>query len=283
LGSGGAGGYFAPSMVIGGCLGAAVGVLLTPLLPAALVSDATGGVSPSLVAVFALVGMAAFWTSVAKVPVGSVIIVSELTGSYHLLLPAMWTCAIAFVLSRRYRLMSSQVPNQRESQAHLGDFSVDVLRGLRVSDILPDLRDFRSVRENTPLEEVLGMHQARQAYFPVVDEQGRFTGIFSLNDLRAVLGEADVWRLLLASDIAKRDVLTLKPSQTLAEVAARFAETEYDELPVVSEDDPGMLLGLISRRQLNNAYIRRIMRYEQAAQAEDARSGASERMKGTGG
>jgi CIC family chloride channel protein len=207
-------------------------------------------------------------TGVAKVPVSSVISVCELTGSYHLLLPAMWTCAITFVLSRRYKLYLTQVASRRDSAAHRGDFSVDVLKEIRVAELLPELKNFETISESTTLQQIMGMHASRQAYFPVLTREGKFVGIFSLNDLRAVLVDSHVWQLLVAADIVRKEVVTVRPSQTLAEVASTFAETSYDELPVVDNDDRHKLVGMISRRQLNNAYIKRTMLYDQAARLE---------------
>ncbi len=283
IGSGGAGGFFAPSMVIGGCVGAGIGILFyqalpNDLLPSGLVPSGPGAMS-SVIAVFALVGMAGFWTAAAKVPIGSVIIVSELTGSYHLLLPALWTCAITFVLARGFRIYQTQVATQRDSPAHVGDFAANVLKEIRVSEILDELSGYETVDEGTSLQTILAMKTSRQAYYPVVNRQGRFVGIFSLNDVRSVLDEAEVWQLLVAADIARHEVTTVHPSDTLADVAGKFADTSYDEFPVVSDDDETRLLGIISRRQLNNAYIRRVMHYDQAARAEHAKVQPSKRMK----
>ncbi|MCB9894623.1 MAG: chloride channel protein [Planctomycetes bacterium] len=283
IGTGGAGGYFAPSMVIGGCVGAAIGILFYQVLPTDLLPS---GMIPhqheelmAVTAVFALVGMAGFWTGVAKVPVSSVIIVSELTGSYHLLLPAMWTCAITFVLARRYKLFLTQVANRKESPAHVGDFAVDVLKEIRVAEILPDLTNFDTVDESTSLQQILAMKSSRQHYYPVVDRDGRFAGIFSLNDLRTVLDETELWQLLVAADIAHHNVVTVHPRETLGDVANKFADTDFDEFPVVSDDDERNLLGIISRRQLNNAYIKRTMHYDQVAKAENARPAMSGRLE----
>lgn len=282
VGSGGAGGMFAPSMVIGGAVGAATGLLFYQVLPTDFLPQgmvpSEGAALASITAVFALVGMAGFWTGVAKAPVSAVLIVSELTGSYHLLLPAMWTCAITFILARRFRLFEPQVATRKDSSAHLGDFQVNVLKEMKVSDIIDNLKHFETVDESTSLQQILAMKSSRQAYYPVVDRNGRFAGIFSLNDVRAVLDEVEVWQLLVATDIAHHEVLTVHPSETLAEVAGKFAETSYDELPVVADDDEGKLVGMISRRQLNNAYIRRTMHYDQAARAEKARIQPSRRL-----
>lgn len=279
VGSGGAGGQFAPAVVIGGTIGAGVGMVCYTFLPSFMLPAGLAGADPqaATAAVFALIGMAGFWAGVAKVPFSSVIIVCELTGSYHLLLPALWTCSITFVLSRRFRLIETQVPTRRQSPAHAGAFAVNVLKDVRVADVLPELGSFETVLESTSLAEVLGMKTMRQAYFPVVSATGKFVGVFSLSDVRAVLSQSEVWPLLVAADIVQGKTVSVRPRDTLAEVAARFAESSYDELPVVADDDPTRLVGIISRRQLNNAYLKRTMLYDEAARLEHSTVSASGR------
>ncbi len=74
IGSGGSGGVFGPSMVIGGTLGAAVGVFFHGLWP---------GLVPRP-EVYAIVGMAGFFAAVGHAPISTIIMVSEMTGDYKL-------------------------------------------------------------------------------------------------------------------------------------------------------------------------------------------------------
>ena len=76
IGSGGSGGVFGPSMVIGGCAGGSLGVFLHGLWPAAVPHPAT----------FVILGMAGFFAAAAKTPFSTLVIVSEMTGDYRLLL-----------------------------------------------------------------------------------------------------------------------------------------------------------------------------------------------------
>jgi chloride channel protein, CIC family len=94
IGSGGSGGVFGPSMVIGGCIGAAVGTIFHMWFPI-LVPD---------VAPFAIVGMAGFFAGVAKTPISTRLMVGELTGNYTLLLPSMLVVCLAMIIAHRWTI-----------------------------------------------------------------------------------------------------------------------------------------------------------------------------------
>ncbi len=268
IGSGNATGSFAPSMMIGACIGGGMGLVLKQIMPESLMPALSDG---QTAAAFAIVGMAGFYSGVAKAPIAIVIIVSELTGSYHLLIPTLWVGTLTFLGARFYRLHLPQVPTRLESKAHMGDFAVNVLESITVRDVLKELGDFETISGGTTVHTILSMGTStRQSYYPVVNASGAFIGIFSLNDLRAVLDQQEVWDLLVAADVMKprAEIDVVSPDETLADVSMRFARTSLEELPVVDGDQ---LVGVISRRQLNNAYIRRMMVFEGARVQERTR------------
>ena len=105
VGSGGSGGVFAPALVCGGTLGAAVGVAFRALLPESV------GIHPEA---FALVGMAGFLAASVRTPMAAIVMVAEISGNHGLLVPAMWVCGISFWLNNGWSLYRSQ-PHSRES------------------------------------------------------------------------------------------------------------------------------------------------------------------------
>jgi len=114
VGSGGSGGVFAPALVCGGTLGAAVGLFFQSVCPESF------GIHP---AAFALVGMAGFLASAVRIPMTAIVIVAEISGNHSLLVPAMWVCGIAFWLNNGWSLYRSQ-PHSRETSPVHGSFSV---------------------------------------------------------------------------------------------------------------------------------------------------------------
>lgn len=74
---------------------------------------------------FAVVGMAAVFAGMARVPIATLVMVAEMTGGYGLIVPSMLATTIAFVVQRtvgsrfRYdRLYESQVELRKDSPTH---------------------------------------------------------------------------------------------------------------------------------------------------------------------
>ena len=83
--SGAPGGLLAPMLVLGSQVGLFVGTITSLAFPRL-------GIQP---VAFAVVGMAAFFTAVARTPLTSIILVTEMTGSSAVLLPMLIACFVA--------------------------------------------------------------------------------------------------------------------------------------------------------------------------------------------
>lgn len=90
VGSGNSGGIFAPSLFMGAMLGECFGILVNHIFP-----DFTAPAGA-----YALVGMAAFFSGVARAPITSILIIFEMTGNYNLVLPLMLTTVSSSLFSK---------------------------------------------------------------------------------------------------------------------------------------------------------------------------------------
>jgi len=249
ISSGGSGGVFGPSMVIGGALGGAVGQLFYQWTPR--IVDQPGA--------FVIVGMAGFFAAASNAPISTIIMVSEMTGNYHLLVPAMWVCALAYLIARRWQIYQAQVPSRADSPAHYGDFVKDLLEEIYVRDIFHVDSSYLYVPENMTLREFIPiMTEANQQNFPVVNTQGQMTGIFSISDVREILVDRDLDNLLIMKEIADDEVPSVTLEDNLAVALHRFTESELDAMPVVDGRDSGRILGMIRRRDVISNYYRKL-------------------------
>ena len=266
IGSGGSGGVFGPSMLIGGMLGGAYGQLM----------HATGIAEATQPSAFVLVGMGGFFAGVSKTPLTSIVMVSEMTGSYSLLVPLMLACGLNMALSRRWTMYEEQVATPIDSPAHQGDFVVDVLSSLKVGQAGVRSQGIEPLGAALPFEEVVRkVARSSESLFPVVDGRGRLTGVFTLRDVRLALLGSDSWGpLVVADDLATRPVTTVTVHDDLHTALRRMTELNTDEIPVVDPDDPNRLVGLLSRRSLTSAYTALIetLRSPQGAAAGEAGS-----------
>jgi CIC family chloride channel protein len=247
IGSGGSGGVFGPSMVIGGSLGGAVGLIGNLLMPAVVTQPET----------YVLVGMAGFFAAAANAPISTLVMVSEMTGNYLLLLPSLWVCALAYMLGRRWSIYRHQVPTRLESPAHQGDFFVDVLENIYIRDIVKR-EPPQSIHEAATVREIIQRFaDSPQQLFPVEDSSQRMIGVVSLIEIRQLLDEEGLQPLVIARDIAMKPKATLTLDENLNTALQHFVALEVDELPVVSKEDPDRVVAMISRQNLISAYNRR--------------------------
>ena len=249
IGSGGSGGVFGPAMVIGGCLGAVVGTLFHGWMP---------GVVPHP-GPFAIVGMAGFFAGAANTPISTIVMVADMTGNYSLLLPSMLVVSMCLFIAHRWTIYTEQVPSRVDSPAHRGEFMVDVLEDLKVEGIYAHEREVQTVFPETSLRQILELiTQTQQHYFPIVDHNGRMTGIFSLNDLREVLYDQELVDLVVAQDLSPERVLVVTPGDTLHRALGLVTMKNIDEIPVVDDDSSRRLLGMLSRRDIIAAYHHKV-------------------------
>ena len=249
IGSGGSGGVFGPSIVIGGAMGGVVGNIFHKIAPNLV--QAPGA--------FVVVGMAGFFTAVSNTPISTIIFVSEMTSSYHLLLPSLLVCSIAFLASKRWTIFHRQVKNKVDSPAHAGDFFVDILQEIKVEDLRDQLRKVTLIKEDMLFKDFKNFFSTtKQHYFPVVDNQGRLSGIFSSTDIRGVLFDREVDDLIIVKDLCQSDIIVTTLEDDLNSVLGKMTQKNIESLPVVDKDDHGVLIGMLTRRAVISFYNHRI-------------------------
>jgi CIC family chloride channel protein len=252
ISSGGSGGVFGPSLVIGGAVGGAFGQAAAMYAP---------GFAPAPAASI-LVGMGGFFAGVAKVPFASVIMVMEMTGSYGLLVPSLVVAALAYLLvPPGVGLYENQVPTRVDSPAHLGSFAAGILRRFRLRDgWSPSTGGVPSgplvcVRPDESLSRLEGsIGGSAQEMFPVVDASGALAGVFSTEDFRSAFLAEKPDAITVRDFMRKTDPLALDDELNLA--AARLAEEGTGVLVVVEDRTALRPLGLFRREDLEAAYGR---------------------------
>ncbi|MGD8859241.1 MAG: chloride channel protein [Myxococcales bacterium] len=244
--SGGSGGEFGPSLVIGGLVGGGFGLLFQQLAPTLVTQPGA----------FALVGMGALFGGIAHVPVSSLIMVCEMAGSYDLLVPLMLAEGITFVLLRGVRIYGKQVPTRVESPAHRDDITIDILESIRVHDVYEPGEKLPEVRPGAPLEHVLSaISTAHHPGVLVRSEAGKVEGLISLDAVQGSILDAGLSGLAVAADVMTRPE-HVQLDDDLHVVLHAFLVSGMSVLPVSEPGQQGTAehVGVITQLDVTRAY-----------------------------
>ncbi|HEY6156519.1 MAG TPA: chloride channel protein [Gemmatimonadales bacterium] len=243
LGSGTSGGVLAPLLIMGGALGA--------------LSAHLAGVTD--VGLWAGISMGATMGGTMRSPFTATAFMVELTHDVSVL-PSLFVACIAAdavtVLLMKRSILTEKVA--RRGYHVMREYIVSPLHQLRVSDVmeqnvptvpasLPLLALFARLAE---LDPVLGRRQA----WPVVDERGRLVALLTRGDLVRALDDPDGDDQTVF-DAASQSLVVAYPDELLDEATAKMLEHNVGRLPVVSREDPGVLLGYLGRAGIMEAWL----------------------------
>ena len=249
VGSGGSAGVFAPTMAIGGLLGAFMGGLFH-MFGLFLWIDVSAA---------AIVGMVAFFSATAKTPISTIVMGSELTSGYGLLAPMMIATVVAYAASSlNSSIFQSQVTTRRESPVHRGEYDISVLREMRSGDAASP--QFLIMSQTAPIAKVLDMMKASGVDFVFFFEKKEDE--LSIKDevkvrmatLHDVLVAQNSGRLVLSA-VGSQESPTIKDSDSLYDAFNLLMSTGGE---IIAVSNQGRITGKISYKDISKAYHHKI-------------------------
>ena len=244
IGSGGSGGLFAPSLLMGAFTGGGVGCLLNWV-----------GMSPAASpAHYALVGMAAMIAATAHAPLTGILLVYEITQSYQIILPLMFAAVISTIVSRLIYRESVYTIRLTQLGVRVGAVNdLTVLRRLAVNDV--PLAQAVIVHEHDSAQRLLELsEQQLVSDFVVVDSNGRYVGIVTGAELSAALVYREALPLLQVHELRRADLPTVTMDETLDVALDKFSTHDAQSLAVLNDGKSGTVRGLLTRARLMQRY-----------------------------
>lgn len=243
LGAGGAGGVFAPSLVIGSLGGYFYYFLLISVFPESQFSGA---------GVFALTGMAGVLSGTLHAPLTGIFLIVEITGGYDVILPLL---LVSFLTHTLVKLFEKHSIYEYEliARGHLLRPRTDarILADISVNELLE--KDLMRIHPEMLLKDVIPLiKRSRRNHFPVEDrETGDFKGMVSLDDIKEYMFTPELLNSIIVEEVMRRDLIEVSLKDNMTEILAKFDITHSWSLPVVEN---GKFLGLISRATILDHY-----------------------------
>ncbi|HTB06471.1 MAG TPA: chloride channel protein [Bacteroidia bacterium] len=246
LGSGTSGGTLAPLFTIGGALGALIAIGINMLFPSLGLSASIAG----------LIGMAAMFSGASRAFLTAVIFSLETTQQPHLILPLLGGCAAAYFMS--FALMKSTIMTEKIGRRGVNtpdSYMPDVLHSFSVKDVLKEEINILDA-DNTIAQARRYIDEAgeKNLYlaFAVVDEKegDSLLGVISMQQIFSsnYIGD-EVLRTLV-----KHNPVIVHEDDMLQKAMDEMLEHKVDMVPVVSKEEDQHLKGILTYRDVMQAY-----------------------------
>jgi H+/Cl- antiporter ClcA len=248
LGSGTSGGTLAPLFMIGGSMGAVIAIGINHVAPGFHVD----------LRIAALVGMAAIFAGSSRALLTAVVFAFETTRQPACLLPLLGGCAAAYLISAllmRNTIMTEKIA--RRGVRVPSEYAADYLEQVSVGEVCS--RDLVTLKANQTLAEVRpwlneGAPETRHQGYPVVDEAGQVRGVLT----RRTLFDPQWHYTLTLGELATRQPIAVNENHSLREAADHMVAEKVGRLVVVSKENPGKLVGILTRGDILAAHARRL-------------------------
>ena len=248
IGSGGVGGVFTPSLLIGATVGGAVAKIFQALTP--WLEAPVGG--------YALLGMGGLLAGLTRAPLLAILMVFELTQNTEVLLPMMVVSVIAALTARVFEKDSIYVASLR-SAGIVWEATPEAtgISTLKVADIMR--QDVKLIPRTTPLSEIVkAFLTTRSLYLYVGDEEGRLIGVVDLHDIKENFPDRELGAVVIAEDLVT-EIPCVTPQESLTSVNEKLWFRDLVHLPVVDSLEDRRFLGIVTRRDLLGAIDREVL------------------------
>ena len=248
-GAGGVGGIFAPTLFIGGITGFLVAGLLGKLFHIELPDNR-----------FVLAGMAGMMAGVMHAPLTAIFLIAEITGGYNLLIPLIITATTAYITTRgfeKHSIYHLELAKRGELITHDKDKAV-LIRMNWKKEIETDLKTARPDDTLGDLIKIISM--SNRNIFPVVDQYNILEGVVSLDDVREIMFNQEMYNTTYMKDIMTVPPTYIDIKENMEVVMEAFRQTGAWNLPVLNN---GYYVGFISKSRIYSAYRELLMEYSE--------------------
>lgn len=201
---------------------------------------------------FIVVGMAGILTGVLHAPLTGIFLIAEVTGGYKLIVPLMIVTALSFFISKHFDKYSVYT----SSLSHRGiDFRSEkekyVIQNLKMNDLLET--NFIILQPNMTIGELIEkIKTSKRNLFPVVNEENILVGVVTLDDIREIILQKEIYKILLVYEVMNTNFASVEINHDINNLIQIFEEKQIWNIAVTEN---GKYKGFVSKSNLFNKYI----------------------------
>lgn len=254
-GGGFGGGMIGPSIFMGATAGALFGGIAHGFFPD--ISETYGA--------YSLVACGALLAATIQAPMSTILMIFELSGDYHIMVPLMAACVVAALVKRAFGPESIVTESLEAKGIETGwELERSWMRSVPVSRI--PWRSMPSVSEHARLEELKRIYvSSGKGCVQVVDDDGNMVGIVTFDDLKEWLLDPTLDQVVVASEVANRSIFTISERGSLLDAINILDRESFEQMPVVAADNPKKVLGILSRNAVFSTYHKMIVKHGEAS------------------
>jgi CIC family chloride channel protein len=114
--------------------------------------------------------------------------------------------------------------------------------------------DLPTISFTEPMNQIVDRLTEGESSLLVMNAQNKLLGVLTFTDLKETVHERVFDVPIIAEDLVRRMPITIAPDATLSEAMTLFALHHISTLPVVNDDEPGVVIGVLRRRDVIAAY-----------------------------
>ena len=203
--------------------------------------------------------MAGAIAGIIQAPLMAVFLIMEITGGQELIVPLMIVAALSYLISKRslkYSLYTMQLLGRSFIPTHDKDkFAGHMIEFRRVLE-----NNFIAVHPDMSLGDLVRkvVVKSSRNIYPVVDKEGHFLGIVSLDDIRTIMFKPEKYDVVFVRDLMhKAPTVIFREKDDFQAVMKKFQQTGAWNLPVI--DSNGFYVGFISKSKLLSIYRKKLL------------------------
>jgi CIC family chloride channel protein len=209
---------------------------------------------------FALVGMAGIMTGVMHAPLTAIFLIAEITGGYELLTPLIISSTVSYLTVfyfEPHSIYARQLANRKELITHHKDNAI--LTFMNPASLIE--KNFLSIGPDCSLGDLVKVvAESSRNIFPVVDAENTFYGVITLDHIRGIMFDRELYNTSLVSDLMYMPEFYISPDDDMDKIMSLFQRNDRFNIPVIKD---GKYIGFMSRANVFSEYRKLLKQFSE--------------------